>query len=79
MKRYNTLTAISAVVLLATTSHAHSNLNTSGIRLWLERAALIRGPEAFGKDNYYSSYQLASGSFRGFTANACSNSGGTGT
>lgn len=76
MKRTTMLTAIStALLLIAATCHAQSNLDTSGVRLWLERSDVIRGPEVYGEDNYYNSYQLGSGSFRGFTSNACWNSG----
>jgi hypothetical protein len=52
------------VSLLAPVAIAQQNLNISGVRLWLERADAIRGPEGFGEDNYYASYMISSGSFR---------------
>ena len=63
-------TAAAALVLVAP-MHAQQNLNLSGIRLWLERADAIRGPEGYGEDNYYTSYEISSGNFRNFTSNAC--------
>lgn len=71
MKRCAILTAISIFSLLPAMGHAQNNLDTSGVRLWLERGDLIRGQEHYAADNYYNSYLLAAGSFRGFTANAC--------
>lgn len=65
------LTTGAAALILAPLAHAQQNLNLSGIRLWLERADAIRGPEGYGEDNYYTSYQISSGSFRNFTSNAC--------
>jgi hypothetical protein len=79
LHRYVTMTAILALLLFAVSSEAQSNLNTTGVRFRLERADVMRGPEAFGEDSYFNSYLVSSGSFRGFTANACSNSSGTGT
>ncbi len=60
-----------ASLLLAPLAQAQQTLNLSGIRLWLERADAMRGPEGYGEDNYYTSYQISSGSFRNFTSNAC--------
>ena len=65
-----------ATLLAAPGARTQQTLKTSGIRLWLERADVIRGPEAYGEDNYFNSHLLAPGSFRGFTANACWNSAG---
>jgi hypothetical protein len=76
MKCRTMLTILFTVLLLTTTGHAQNNLKITGVRLWLERADLIRGPEHYGEDNYYNSFRLAPGSFRGFTANACWNSEG---
>lgn len=70
MRRY-ALLALSLLLASTAASYAQNNLNTSGIRVWLERADSIRGPEKYGEDNYYNSYEITSGSFRGFTANAC--------
>ena len=58
-------TTAAALVLVAP-MHAQQNLNLSGIRLWLERADAIRGPEGYGEDNYYTSYEISSGNFRNF-------------
>ena len=76
MKYRIMLTAISTALLLATaTGHAQRDLDTTGIRLWLERADAIRMPETYDADNYFTSYQLGPNSFRGFTANGCLDSG----
>jgi hypothetical protein len=50
---------------------AQQTLDLSGIRFWVERADAVRGPEGYGEDNYYTSYQIAPGRFRNFTSNAC--------
>jgi hypothetical protein len=72
MKLAGSLLATAATALmLVPPAFAQQNLNLSGIRLWLERADAIRGPEGYGEDNYYTSYQISSGSFRNFTSNAC--------
>jgi hypothetical protein len=65
------LTTTLTSLLFAPIAIAQQNLNISGVRLWLERADTIRGPEGFGEDNYYTSYMISSGSFRNFTSNAC--------
>lgn len=57
--------------LLIPVAIAQQDLNVSGVRLWLERADAIRGPEGFGEDNYYTSYMMSSGNFRNFTSNTC--------
>ena len=73
------LSAISTALLVVTgTGLAQSTLDTSGIRIWLERADVIRGPEQYGEDNHYNSYKLGTGSFRNFTANVCLNDKKTG-
>jgi hypothetical protein len=65
-----------ASLMLVPPTFAQQNLNLSGIRLWLERADAIRGPEGYGEDNYYTSYEISSGNFRNFTSNACWNVSG---
>jgi hypothetical protein len=70
------LTILSTALLFTATGYAQCSLKSAGIRFWLERADLIRGPEHYGEDNYYNSYLLAPGSLRGFTANACWNLAG---
>lgn len=52
---------------------AQKKVDTSHLRFWLERADAIRGPEHYGEDNYFTSWRLGPGGFRGFTANACWN------
>jgi hypothetical protein len=52
-------------------ARAQQTLDISGIRVWLERADAIRGSEGYSEDNDYTSYQIAAGSFRNFTTNAC--------
>jgi len=69
------LAVAAAALMLAPPLRAQQNLNLSGIRLWLERADSIRGPEGYGEDNYYTSYQIGPKSFRNFTSNACWRSG----
>ena len=72
MKLAGSMFAIAAAAsMLVPTLYAQQTLNLSGIRLWLERADAMRGPEGYGEDNYYTSYQISSGSFRNFTSNAC--------
>jgi hypothetical protein len=58
MKLAGSLLAIVAALMLVPSIHAQQNLNLSGVRLWLERADAIRGPEGYGEDNYYTSYQI---------------------
>ncbi|HEY2468697.1 MAG TPA: hypothetical protein VGI45_12775 [Terracidiphilus sp.] len=79
MKTPLAFAAIFAALFCGTCAHAQNNLNTSGVRFWLERADAIRGPEPYGEDNYYNSLKLGTSSFRNFTANDCSNSTKTGT
>ncbi len=72
MMRKIILTAIfTSLLLIPVVSQAQTTVNTSAVRLWLERADLMRGPEVYGEDNYYNSFMMGSGSFRNFTANAC--------
>jgi hypothetical protein len=58
-------------LLVLPSARAQQTLDTSGIRLWLERADAVRGPEGYGEDNAYTSYKIAPGRFRNFTTNAC--------
>lgn len=64
-------TTVLASLLAVPATKAQQTLDTSGIRLWLERADAMRGPEGYGEDNYYTSYRISSGDFRNFTTNAC--------
>jgi len=64
-------TVSTSFLALAPAGHAQQTLDLSGIRFWVERADAVRGPEGYGEDNYYTSYQIAPGRFRNFTSNAC--------
>jgi hypothetical protein len=65
------LIAVAGVLALAPSTDAQRTLDLSGIRFWVERADAVRGPEGYGEDNYYTSFQIAPGRFRSFTSNAC--------
>lgn len=72
MKIVRIVLAVATFVLaFAPMSYGQQNLNISGVRLWLERPDAMRGPEGYGEDNIYTSYQISSGSFRNFTGNDC--------
>jgi len=65
------LVVASALLAITPAGHAQQTLDLSGIRFWVERADAVRGPEGYGEDNNYTSYQIAPGHFRSFTSNAC--------
>jgi hypothetical protein len=64
-------TAVLFLAMLASVARSQQTLDTSGIRIRVERADAIRGPEGYGEDNAYTSYQIGAGRFRNFTTNAC--------
>jgi len=76
MKRRMSLFFFAPVALLSLGAFAQQGPDISKLRFWVEPAEAVRGPDHYGEDNIFTSWEKSRGHFIGYTANACWHSEG---